>query len=116
MKVMKFFAFVGKSTGIILLSAWLLLQTISLADEQSVEAQLVESLTPGYVNNLVVQSQGRSLQIRGQVQGNHELSDYMRLLSDRVGFASLESLRREGQISRFVLLIKIFDSRQASQG
>lgn len=108
---MKVYSLVRKSTGVGLLCGWIFLQTMSLADEKSAEANRVEALTPDYVHDLVVDNQGRALQISGQVDDNVQLSQYINLLNEQIGFASLESLRRDGSTSRFVLLIKLFAPR-----
>lgn len=79
-----------------------------VAADQSLRAQNIQNLTPDYINHVSVVDEGKGVKIEGQTANNKNLSRYMRFLEDYIGSPSLLSLKREDNISSFILQIKKF--------
>lgn len=91
-----------------LFAALLLFTGSAVAADLSLRAQNIQNVTPDYINNVTVVDEEKGVRIEGQTANNKNLSRYMRFLEEYIGSPALLSMKRENNMSIFILQIKKF--------
>ncbi|MEM7363234.1 MAG: hypothetical protein AAF525_04375 [Pseudomonadota bacterium] len=73
----------------------------------SADKKTIEQLKPEGIIEVSVDIEAEMATLRGKAKDLQAISRYMRVLDDKVGSPDLENITRKGDVSEFVILVKL---------